>query len=242
MLVIPAIDLKGGKCVRLTKGRAEECTVYSDDPVGTAKQWEKIGAELLHVVDLDGALDGEPRNMKAIESIIDSVRVPVEVGGGIRSEEVVEKYLEIGAQRVVLGTRAHQDPAFVRNACRTWRNRIVLGVDASEGYVAVKGWTSVTREKAVDFAKRFEDYGIAAVIYTDINRDGTLTGINFDGVEEFAGKVDIPVIASGGAASLKDIEEIKKRERAGIIGVIVGKALYTGDIDLKKAIAIGLGK
>lgn len=242
MLVIPAIDIQGGKCVRMRRGKREECTVYSDDPVGKAREWEEKGAGLLHVVDLDGAFEGTPKNAQTIKAIIAAVGIPVEVGGGIRTESALEEYLNLGASRVVLGTRAYQDSDFVHAACRKWRDRIVLGVDASGGRVAIKGWTQVTGEAAADFAKRFTGHGIAAVIYTDIERDGTLTGVNFDGVEKFAGDIGVPVIASGGVSSLADIRELKKREGAGISGVIVGQALYTGAIDLTEAVAVGLGK
>lgn len=241
MLVIPAIDLKDGQCVRLRRGKMNDCTVYSKDPAAVAHRWESEGARFLHVVDLDGARDGYPRNRTAIEAIINAVHVPVEVGGGIRDARTLEEYLEEGADRVVLGTLAYQIPQFVHDACRQWRERIALSVDAVGGNVAVKGWASVTEERAVDFAKRFEDYGIAAVVYTDIDRDGTLSGVNYNGVEEFARSVDIPVIASGGVASLTDIFELKRREDAGIAGVIVGQALYKKTIDLKEAISIGEG-
>ncbi len=241
MLVIPAIDLKDGMCVRLKRGQMKDLTVYSDDPAGTAREWEGLGAEFLHVVDLDGAMEGEPRNTRSIEAILNAVRIPVEIGGGIRTAESVEKYLTIGVRRVVLGTRAFEDPAFVREACRAWSDRVVLSVDTALGRIAVKGWTSVTREDAVAFVKKFEDAGIAAIIYTDIERDGTLSGMNYDGVEAFARQVGIPVIASGGVASLRDIRELKARERSGIAGVIVGKALYSGAVDLAEAVAIGRG-
>ncbi len=237
MLIIPAIDIMEGKCVRLYQGKREEVKVYSDDVVDVAKRWESDGAELIHVVDLDGAFSGKPVNYKLIEKIIDNVNVPVEVGGGIRDEESIELYLEIGAERIVLGTRAINDPQFLMDSCRTYHERIILSIDAKEGMIATHGWRKVTEKKAIEFVKTFEEIGIGGIIYTDLMRDGSMVGPNMTAIEEFLKSVEIPVIASGGVSRMEDLEELYKLSDSGLAGVIVGKALYEGKINLKEAIA-----
>ncbi|HEY4717004.1 MAG TPA: 1-(5-phosphoribosyl)-5-[(5-phosphoribosylamino)methylideneamino]imidazole-4-carboxamide isomerase [bacterium] len=236
MMIIPAIDIMDGKCVRLYQGQKNMVKEYHNDPAEIAKQWESKGAKLLHVVDLDGAFSGEPQNQRVVERIVDSVRIPIEVGGGIRSEETIEEYLEIGAARIVLGTRVVQDPGFLSNACMSYGERIILGVDAKNGLVAINGWEKVTSEDAVEFARRFEELGIGGIIYTDLLRDGTLIGPNTEAIRNFASSIDLPVIASGGVSSVEDIVLLSGLEKDGVTGVIVGKALYEGKIDLEEAL------
>lgn len=237
MLIIPAIDLKEGKCVRLEQGLMDKATVYSDDPATTAKHWEAQGAELLHVVDLDGAFAGVPRNLDAIKAIRAAVKMAIEVGGGIRDMATIRSLVSIGIDRIILGTAAIENPSFVQEACREFPGTIVAGIDAKDGMVAIKGWAEVTKVKAVDLAKKMEHYGIIAVIYTDIKRDGMLSGPNIEATRALAEALDIPVIASGGVSSLKDIQALWNISRSGVEGVVVGKALYSGSLDLKKALA-----
>ncbi len=237
-IVIPAIDLKEGKCVRLEQGLMEKDTVFCDDPAAQARQWERQGAELLHIVDLDGAFAGAPKNRDAIAAIAGAISIPTQLGGGIRDIATIEAYLALGIGRVILGTAAQRNPDLVVQACRLYPGRIVVGIDAKGGMVAVQGWGEVTDVKAVDLARRFEGYGVAAVIYTDISRDGMMAGPNIEATKALAEAVSIPVIASGGVSSLKDIENLMAIESAGIAGVITGKAIYTGAIDLAEAIAL----
>ncbi|OGV99278.1 MAG: 1-(5-phosphoribosyl)-5-[(5-phosphoribosylamino)methylideneamino]imidazole-4-carboxamide isomerase [Nitrospinae bacterium RIFCSPLOWO2_02_39_17] len=238
MLIIPAIDIKGGRCVRLFQGRMEQETVYSDDPVSVAKKWENEGAEMLHLVDLDGAIAGIPKNKEVISSIIKSIKIPAEVGGGIRNIETVKEYISIGVQKVVIGTSACENPEFVRKACNTFPERIMVGIDAKNGNAAVRGWKDVTETSASVLAKRFEGFGISGIIYTDISRDGTLSGPNIDSIKSFAESIDIPVIASGGVSNINDIKNIMKLKKHGVTGVIIGKALYSGSVDLREAIKL----
>lgn len=238
MIVIPAIDLKDGRCVRLMQGKMDRETVYSENPAETACHWEGLGAELLHLVDLDGAVEGRPRNLAQIRDIIHSLSIPVEVGGGIRSMETIDSYLNTDVQRVVIGTRAVEDPDFLGEACRRFPGRIVAGIDAKNGYVAVRGWTDVTARRAVDLSLEMEALGVSAVIFTDIQRDGMQTGPNIESTKALAESVEIPVIASGGISSLGDIEALMKIEHCGVTGAITGRALYTGALDLKEAIAL----
>lgn len=237
MLIIPAIDLKDGKCVRLEQGLMEKATIYSGDPAGTARHWESEGAELLHVVDLNGAFAGAPRNLNAIKAIRSAISIPIEVGGGIRDMATIETLVSIGIDRIILGTAAVENPDFVSKACREFPGKIIVGIDAKDGLVAIKGWAEVTSIKAVELAKRMQDLGVIAIIYTDIKRDGMLTGPNIEATEALARGLGIPVIASGGVSSLKDIQALYSIARAGVEGVIVGKAIYSGALDLKKAIA-----
>jgi len=236
MLIIPAIDLKDGKCVRLLQGRADAVTVYSDRPDEVAKRWEEMGAKVIHVVDLDGAFSGIQKNIEGIKNIRRAVRVDIELGGGIRDMEMIEMLLSLGIDRVILGTVAIERPELVKEASRRFPGRIIVGIDAKDGLVAVKGWVEITNVKAKELALRMEDYGVWGIIYTDISRDGMLTGPNIEAIREIVEAVNIPVIASGGVSSLDDIKRLK--EIKGLWGVITGKALYTGAIDLKEAIEI----
>ena len=238
MEIIPAIDLKGGKCVRLLQGDMERDTVFSDDPVAMAKKWEDAGAPRLHVVDLDGAFKGEPANRRIIEQIVDALHIPVQVGGGIRDLETVGSYVEAGVDRVILGTIAQRDPKLVVRACELFHERIVVGIDAKDGMVAVEGWAEVTSKSAMDLAAEYEDYGVAAIIYTDISRDGMMQGVNIEATRELALSVDIPIIASGGVSSIDDIKSLLPTEKDGVEGVITGRAIYSGSLDLKEAVEL----
>ena len=237
MLILPAIDLRGGNCVRLVKGDFKQETIYSEHPEEIALRWEGEGAEFLHVVDLDGALAGEPQNMDAIKRILQAVKIPVEVGGGIRSMESIDRLLSIGVSRVILGSVAVHKEELVREACSAYGNRIVVGIDAKNGIVATDGWEKSASISAVELAKKLGAFGLETIIYTDISRDGTLSGVNVTETARLARASGIKVIASGGVKSISDIEELKKRECDGIIGVIVGKSIYEGTLSLTEAIA-----
>ena len=241
MIVIPAIDIKGGRCVRLLQGRMDAETVFSDDPAAMARQWADQGAEMIHVVDLDGALEKTPKNLDAIRSILDSVQVPVQVGGGIRSAENIRAFLDLGVYRVIIGTEAIRNPELVTEACKNFPDRIVVGIDARDGWAAIEGWTETTRIRAVDLARQFEDSGVAAVNFTDIHRDGMQTGPNIEETRRMAEAVSIPVLASGGVSTLADIHNLLPLESVGVVGVITGKALYSGTLDLQEAIAAARG-
>lgn len=236
MVIIPAIDLKNGRCVRLRQGEMREETVYSDDPAAMARHWERLGAQFLHVVDLDGAIGGQPRNQTEIEGILKSVSVPIQVGGGIRTLETLRGYLAQGIARVVLGTAVLQDRAFLGQACAEFPRRILVGLDARDGQLAVKGWISQSETSARDFLQTLRDYPLAGVIYTDITRDGMLQGPNLDALRDIVADSPVPVIASGGITRVEDIRAIKALGPK-VEGVIVGKALYEGKLDLKAAIA-----
>ncbi len=238
MIVIPAIDLKEGKCVRLEQGLMDKDTVFCDNPADQAREWERQGAELLHIVDLDGAFAGEPKNRASIEAIVKAIAIPTQLGGGIRDIPTIEAYLALGVGRVILGTAAQRNPELVEEACRLFPGRIVVGIDAKNGMVAVQGWAEVTGVTAVELAKRFEGYGVAAIIYTDIARDGMMQGPNIEATRALAEAISIPVIASGGVSSLKDIENLMAIEASGIAGAITGKAVYTGAINLAEAVAL----
>ncbi len=236
MLVIPAIDLKGGQCVRLLQGKRDEVTTYSNDPVSTAKRWESYGARLLHVVDLDGAFTGSQKNFNAIVKIRESVKIVMEVGGGIRNIGNMINLFSAGIDRVVIGTAAIEDPEFLTSSCRKYPGRILIGIDAKDGMVAIKGWEEVTSINARELAKRLELIGIAGIIYTDISRDGMLSGPNLEAVREMVESVKIPVIASGGVSGIEDIKNLVKIKN--LWGVITGKAIYAGTLNLKEAIRI----
>lgn len=238
MIVIPAIDIKNGRCVRLLQGRMDAETVFSDDPAAMARRWADAGAELIHVVDLDGAVEKTPRNLDVIRAILAAVDVPIQVGGGIRSEETLAMYLDSGVHRVVIGTEAVRNPEMVREACAAHPGRIVVGIDAREGWVAVEGWTETTRTRAADLARMFEDSGVAAVNFTDIHRDGMQTGPNIEETRRLARAVNIPVVASGGVSTLEDIAALLPLEADGVTGVITGRALYAGTLDLSAAVAL----
>jgi len=238
MIIIPAIDLKNGRCVRLLQGRMDEETVFSDNPAATAKQWEADGAELIHVVDLDGAVEKQPRNLESIQAIISSVNVPIQVGGGIRSMAAIERYLQLGVNRVIIGTEAIRNPGLINDACEAFPGRIVVGIDARNGRVAIEGWTETTETLAVDLARRFEDCGVAAINFTDIHRDGMQTGPNIEETRNIADAVSIPVVASGGVSTLQDILNLLPLQTSGVTGVITGRALYSGTLDLKEALRV----
>lgn len=236
MLVIPAIDLKDGRCVRLRQGDMAAETVYSDDVRAVAGRWQEQGADLIHVVDLNGAVDGKPRNLPQIEAVMKAVGVNVQVGGGIRSIETVRQYLRAGVSRVVLGTAALTDRAFLERACREFPRRVVLGLDARYGNVAVKGWTEVSDVRAVDLLKELSGFALGAVIYTDIARDGMLSGPNIPALEEIVASSPFPVIASGGISKIDDLLAVRSLG-SRVEGAIVGKALYDGMLDYRAAVA-----
>jgi len=238
LIVIPAVDLKDGRCVRLSQGRMDQESVYSEHPVEMARRWESMGAERLHVVDLNGALIGRPVHRSLIKEIGHSVQIPIEVGGGIRDVAAIEDYLSSGVGWVILGTAAFQNPSLMEEACRRFPGRVILGVDAKGGRVAIQGWNDVVSSEAIDLVKQFEGMGLPAVIFTDIERDGMGTGLNFESTRNLARSTSVPVIASGGVSRMEDIEYLLELEADGVIGVIVGRALYTGQIDLQEAIRI----
>ncbi|MBI4745310.1 MAG: 1-(5-phosphoribosyl)-5-[(5-phosphoribosylamino)methylideneamino]imidazole-4-carboxamide isomerase [Deltaproteobacteria bacterium] len=238
MLVIPAIDIKGGKCVRLVQGKMAQETVYSTNPVEVAKKWQSMGAESLHLVDLDGAVAGEPKNTHTIEAIAGAVSIPFQVGGGIRDIEAINLYLAMGASRIILGTAALERTWFVRDVCEQRHGQILVGIDARDGKVAIKGWEELTNKAAIELAKELEGAGVAGIIYTDISRDGMLKGPNIEGIKALAQSVKIPIIASGGVSNIDDIKKLKELELVGVAGVITGKAIYTGSLDLREAIRV----
>ncbi|HXA69412.1 MAG TPA: 1-(5-phosphoribosyl)-5-[(5-phosphoribosylamino)methylideneamino]imidazole-4-carboxamide isomerase [Stellaceae bacterium] len=238
MILFPAIDLKGGQCVRLLKGDMRSATVFNEDPAAQARTFEAQGFRWLHVVDLDGAIAGRPVNAAAVESILRAVAIPVQLGGGIRDAGSIERWLERGIRRVVLGTAALRNPELVREACRAWPGSIAAGLDARDGKLAVEGWAQTSEVSALDLALRVEDAGVTAIIYTDIERDGALGGINVEATAALAKRLETPVIASGGLASLDDIRALQRHEGDGIEGVICGRALYDGRIEPKAALAL----
>lgn len=233
MRIYPAIDIKDGKCVRLLQGRFSDVTVYGDNPVEIAKRWENEGGEFIHVVDLDGALNGHGVNAQLIKDICEAVSVPVQTGGGIRTIEDIEAKLACGIQRVIIGTKAVSNPEFIKNAVEKYGDKIVVGIDAKDGYVAIEGWEKCSEFTAVEFAKEMVSLGVKTIIYTDIATDGTLKGPNVKAMAEMASAVDADIIASGGIGSA---EHIKSLEATGVEGVIVGRALYTGDVKLSDVI------
>ena len=236
MQIIPAIDLKDGKCVRLYKGEEDMVTVFSDYPAEVAKKWEDSGAGMVHVVDLDGAFSGEPKNLSAIRDILDAVSCPIQLGGGIRNIETVRQYIDLGVKRVIIGTAAFSDNGFLKGACAEFPGSIAVGIDTKEGKIAVKGWTEVIDADSSSVLKEFEKIGVSAILNTNIDRDGTMEGINLDQVRDFIDASPIPVIASGGIATMDDLDKLATIENLGLSGVILGKSLYTGKIDLKEAI------
>jgi len=238
MILFPAIDLKDGKCVRLLRGDMGQVTVFNEDPAAQAMTFASQGFEWLHLVDLNGAVEGHPVNGDAVSRIVDAVKIPVQLGGGIRDMATVEMWLEKGIRRVILGTIAVRDPQFVHDACRRFPGRIVVSIDARDGMVAVEGWTQTSKVKALDLALRFEDAGVSAIVFTDIDRDGAMGGVNTDATVDLAWALTTPVIASGGVSSLADLRLLKDQEKAGIEGVISGRALYDGRIDPVAALAL----
>jgi phosphoribosylformimino-5-aminoimidazole carboxamide ribotide isomerase len=235
MEIIPAIDLKEGRCVRLVQGQMDRETLYFEDPLEAAKLWVSRDAPRIHVVDLDGAVTGSPKNLPAIERIVQASPIPVQVGGGIRTQEDVVRYLEAGVERVILGTLVWRDPDYVHRLVDTYPGKILLGLDAKEGYVAIEGWQDVTRARAVDLIQGFPSLPVAGLIYTDIQRDGMLVGPNLPAIEEVCRVSDFPVIASGGVTTLEDLIALSRMAHLGLTGAIVGKALYSGRLNYREA-------
>ena len=238
MILFPAIDLKDGQCVRLKLGDMEQATIFNDNPAAQAKSFEAQGFEWLHLVDLNGAFEGRPVNGKAVEEILKAISIPVQLGGGIRDLATIEHWLSRGVTRVILGTIALRNPDIVREACKEFPGEIVVGIDAKAGHVAVEGWGESSSLTAIELGKRFEDVGVSAIVFTDIDRDGILKGINFEKTLELANSVNIPVIASGGLASIKDIERLLKPDCAILEGAISGRAIYDGRLDSKAALKL----
>ena len=236
MLLIPAIDLKDGKCVRLRQGRMEDSTVFSDDPVAMATRWVEAGARRLHLVDLNGAFAGQPVNAQVIRRIVQTFPdLPIQVGGGIRDQQTVETYLDAGVQFVIIGTKAVQEPGFINDLCAEYPGHIIVGLDAKDGRVAVDGWSKLSKHDVIDLARIFERYGVEAIVYTDISRDGMMQGVNVEATVRLAQAISIPVIASGGVSTLDDVRALCAVEKEGIMGAIIGRALYDGAIDLVEA-------
>ena len=238
MRIIPAVDIKSGRCVRLSQGKADQETVYSEDPLAVANDWDEQGAQLIHVVDLDGAFDGLPVHADLIKNIIYHSSVDVQVGGGIRTLDAIKAYVDAGAYRVILGTIALEDPAFVEQACKKFPGKIMVGIDARDGFVAIKGWVEVSSQKATDFAKTMEPLGVSGFIFTDISRDGMMQGPNIESILNFTKNTTLPVIASGGVSKIEDISSLLALESEGISGAIVGKALYDKRVDFKEALRL----
>jgi len=237
MLIIPAIDLKDGKCVRLKQGDMSSATVFSEDPGATAKRWLDLGARRLHVVDLNGAAAGKPKNEQAIKAIVAAVgdKLPIQLGGGIRDLDTIEKYIDSGISYVIIGTAAVKTPGFLQDACTAFQGHVMVALDAKNGKVAVDGWSKMTGHDVVDLAKKFEDYGAEAIIYTDIGRDGMLTGVNIDATVTLAKQINAPVIASGGITNLDDVKALCAVQSEGIQGAITGRAVYQGTLDFAAA-------
>ncbi|MDC7712074.1 1-(5-phosphoribosyl)-5-[(5-phosphoribosylamino)methylideneamino]imidazole-4-carboxamide isomerase [Vogesella indigofera] len=237
MLLIPAIDLKDGQCVRLKQGVMDDATVFSDDPVKVALHWRDQGARRLHLVDLNGAFAGKPKNLSVIRDILGAVGddMPVQLGGGIRDLDTIEKYFDLGLKYVIIGTAAVKNPGFLHDACDAFPGQVIVGLDAKDGMVAIDGWAKVTTHNVIDLAKRFEDYGVNSVIYTDIGRDGMMNGVNIDATVKLAQALTIPVIASGGLTNLDDVRNLCAVEGEGIEGAITGRAIYEGSIDFAAA-------
>lgn len=236
MLLIPAIDLKEGKCVRLRQGRMEDDTVFSEDPVAVAGRWVEAGARRLHLVDLDGAFAGKPKNADVIKAIVAAYpEVPVQIGGGIRDEDTIQAYLEAGVEYIIIGTKAVSEPHFVRDAAIEFPGHIIVGLDAKDGRVAIDGWSKLSRHDVVDLAKKFEAQGVSAIIYTDISRDGMMQGVNVEATAALARSVKIPIIASGGITNIDDIRALGQVSHEGIMGAITGRAIYEGTLDFAEA-------
>ena len=238
MIIIPAIDIKNGRCVRLRQGRKDEETVFSDDPAKMAMRFDEDGAELIHVIDLDGAFKKSPQNLNSIKKIIESVKTGVQVDGGIRDKKTIRMFIDLGAKKVVIGTEAIKNPELVKDACKEFPGQVVVGVDARDGMVAIEGWTETTKVEALDLAKQFEDCGVAAINFTDIHRDGMQTGPNIKETMIIAQNISIPVVASGGVSTIEDIKNLIELNKFGVTGIIIGRALYSGKLNLKEAIKL----
>ncbi len=239
MLLIPAIDLKEGKCVRLRQGRMEDDTVFSDDPVAMARRWIDLGAKRLHLVDLDGAFAGKPKNAPVINAITEAFPdVDIQVGGGIRDEDTIQEYLNAGVQYVIIGTKAVSTPHFVSDVATEFPGHIIVGLDAKDGRVAIDGWSKLSRHDVVDMAQRFEEEGVEAIIYTDISRDGMMAGVNIEATARLAEAIHIPVIASGGITNLDDIRALGEIAELGVMGAITGRAIYEGTLDFAEALKL----
>jgi phosphoribosylformimino-5-aminoimidazole carboxamide ribotide isomerase len=238
MLIIPAVDIRGGKCVRLRQGRLDAETVFSDDPVAMGLRWQEAGASLLHVVDLDGAFTSQPQNLEVIGRLRRALSIPMELGGGLRTLKTMAAYADLGVDRLILGTVALKDPDLAARACAAFPGRIAFGLDARDGLLAVEGWTETSHKTALEVARGLAPLKPAALIYTDISRDGVKRGVNLTATRALAAAVDLPVIASGGVSSLQDIKALLPLEQVGVVGVIVGRALYDGNLDLKEALKL----
>ena len=236
MILFPAIDIKDGKCVRLIQGDMKKATVFNEDPSAQAQKFAELGASWIHVVDLNGAVSGEPKNAKAVKSIIEVLRIPIQLGGGIRRKETIDFWLDHGIERVILGTSALKNPDLVKKACKDHPGKIVVGIDARDGFVAVEGWTEESKITAVDLGRKFEDCGVSAIVYTDIVRDGAMDGLNLEATLEMAREISIPIFASGGVSSMSDLEDLKKAGDGLLEGVISGRAIYDKKIDLTYAL------
>lgn len=241
MLIIPAIDLRAGRCVRLVEGKLEKETVYSDDPVSMAVHWQEQGARWLHVVDLDGAFAGVPKNLDVISEILAAVDMPVQIGGGIRNLDTVERLLELGATRVILGTAAILKPQMVSDACARYGEAILVGIDGRNGQVAIEGWGMTVEKSVLELAREVQERGVQRVVFTDIRRDGTLQGPNLEATGELARATGLKIVASGGVSTTDDLRAVKKLEPLGVDSVIIGKSLYAGTVKLKEALAIAAG-
>src|SRR5262250_1157914 len=243
MLLIPAIDLKDGQCVRLKQGDMNDSTTFGEDPAAMARRWLDAGARRLHLVDLNGAFAGKPVNESAVKAILAEIdeEIPVQLGGGIRDLDTIERYLDDGLSYVIIGTAAVKNPGFLKDACSAFGGHVIVGLDARDGKVATDGWSKMTGHDVVDLAKKFQDYGVEAIVYTDIGRDGMLTGVNIEATVKLARELKVPVIASGGIATLKDILDLAAYESEGVCGAIAGRALYEGTLDFKAALKAAKG-